>query len=71
VTVDRCPKVNQKTVTGAGDVWDAADLIGYLTDLTPEERLFLANGAAGLYVSIESAMPPRKDEVLDFLKSVT
>jgi len=69
VTADRCHKVIQKTVTGAGDVWDAADMIGYLTGLEPEDRLYLANGAGGLYVSRESAMPPTASEVLNFLKS--
>ncbi|MDA4131354.1 MAG: carbohydrate kinase family protein, partial [Thaumarchaeota archaeon] len=70
VTVDRCHEVTQKTVTGAGDVWDAADLLGYLTGLEPEERLFLANGAAGLYVSRESGMPPISSEIQDFLKII-
>ena len=62
-----CQSVRQKTVTGAGDVWDSADVIGHLLDWSPEQRLNFANAAAGLYVSRESAEPPSLDEVLDFI----
>ncbi len=66
-TVVQCHKLDQKTITGAGDVWDAADLIGYRTGLDDEERLALANAAAGLYVSREEAIPPTGPEVVEFL----
>ncbi|MDG6999272.1 MAG: carbohydrate kinase family protein [Nitrososphaerota archaeon] len=62
-----CHKVVQKTVTGAGDVWDAADVCGYLMGLSVEDRLFFSNSAAGLYVSRETAESPTLDEVLAFL----
>jgi len=68
VCVAPCHKLVQKTVTGAGDVWDAADLIGYKAGLDDSERLTLANGAAGLYVSREDALPPTSPEVMDFLQ---
>ena len=63
-----CHKVEQKIVTGAGDVWDSGDLLGYLTGLEPEDRLHFANAAAGLYVSRDIAKPPTGSEVLEFLK---
>jgi ribokinase len=69
VTTALCHKVDQKIVTGAGDVWDAADLLGYLTGLGSDDRLCLANAAAGLYVSRISAEPPTASEVLLFLKN--
>ncbi len=69
VCVAPCHKLEQKTVTGAGDVWDAADLIGYKTGLEVAERLTLANGAAGLYVSREDALPPTSSEVIGFLQN--
>lgn len=69
VAIAQCHKLIQKTITGAGDVWDAADLIGYMTRLSDEERLCLANGAAGLYVSKEDAVPPVGAEVMDFLQN--
>jgi ribokinase len=62
-----CHKVNQKIVTGAGDVWDSADIIGYLLNWDPDVRLRFANAAAGLYVSGENAEPPTADQVLGFL----
>jgi ribokinase len=68
VSVAPCHELVQKTVTGAGDVWDAADLIGYKAGLEDAERLTLANGAAGLYVSREDALPPTSTEVIDFLQ---
>ncbi len=62
----KCHKVDQKIVTGAGDVWDAADLTGYLVGSSPEDRLSFANSAAGLYVSRVAAMPPSFAEVVEF-----
>ncbi|MHB8565965.1 MAG: carbohydrate kinase family protein [Nitrososphaerales archaeon] len=64
-----CHKVDQKTVTGAGDVWDSADLLGYLADWDAMDRLAFANAAAGLYVSTDTATSPTFAEVLDFMKS--
>ncbi len=54
-------------VTGAGDVWDAANVIGYVTNLEPVERLGFANGAAALYVTNSKGIPPTMDEVLSFI----
>jgi ribokinase len=62
-----CHKVEQKIVTGAGDVWDAADLLGHLLSWDSEQRLRFANAAAGLYVSRDDAEPPRLDDVLNFM----
>jgi len=64
----KCHVVNQKIITGAGDVWDAADIIGYMTGLDAEDRLYLSNGAAGLFVSRETAEPPTSEEVIRFLR---
>lgn len=63
-----CHILEQKTITGAGDVWDSADIIGYRAGLEDSERLTLANAAAGLYISREEATPPDGNEVLRFLK---
>ena len=40
-----------KSLTGAGDSWDAADILGHLSGLNPNERLFFANIFAALYIS--------------------
>ena len=63
--------VKPKFVTGAGDVWDAANLLGYLANLDPSERLGFANGAASLYVGNSQGIPPTKDEVLSFVRANT
>jgi ribokinase len=65
----KCHTVEQKTVTGAGDVWAAANLASYLGGLEDEDRLRFANAAAGLYVSRESAMTPSLKEVYDFMNT--
>ena len=62
-------QVTPKFVTGAGDVWDAANLLGYLANLDASERLGFANGAAALYVSNPLGIPPTMDEVLSFVKA--
>jgi len=55
-------------VTGAGDVWDAANIVGYLANLDPYERLVFANGAASLYVSNIQGVPPTLDDVLKLVR---
>ena len=60
-------QVEPKFVTGAGDVWDAANILGYLTNLNPVERLGLANATASLYVGNSLGIPPTIDEVLSFI----
>ncbi len=61
-------QVQPKFVTGAGDVWDAANLLGYLVNLNPLERLGFANATASLYVSNSLGIPPTMDEVLSFVE---
>jgi len=56
-----------KFVTGAGDVWDAANILGYLAGLKVKERLLFANTAASLYVNSPNGMPPTMQETLSFL----
>ncbi len=58
-----------KFVTGAGDVWDAANILGYLANLEPKERLLYANAASSLYVGNSNGIPPTMDEVLSFLRN--
>lgn len=60
-------QVQPKFVTGAGDVWDAANLLGYLANLDPVERLGFANATASLYVSNSLGIPPTINEVLSFI----
>lgn len=53
-------------VTGAGDVWDAANTIGYMAKLGHAERLLFANATAALYVA--RGIPPTFEEALSLAK---
>lgn len=59
--------VNPLLVTGAGDVWDAGNIIGYLANLEPAQRLLFANAASSLYISNKQAIPPTLADVLRFI----
>lgn len=59
--------VNVVITTGAGDVWDAADIAGYLCGLTPNERLIFANACAAYYIS--KIEVPTLNQTAKFLKS--
>lgn len=49
---DTVKNITVNNLTGAGDSWDAADIIGYIIGLPPEQRLFFSNMFASLYISI-------------------
>lgn len=63
-------RVEAKTLTGAGDVWDAADVIGYMAGLDSRERLIFSNASVSLYIRNSSALPPRLEEVFDMLERI-
>lgn len=44
--------------TGAGDAWNAGNLVGHLLDLPAEERLALAHRVAGATLSDPEGVPP-------------
>lgn len=59
-------QVEPVIVTGAGDVWDAANIVGYLANLSTQERLVFANGTSALYIKNTQGDPPTLHEVLSF-----
>lgn len=63
-------RVEPKLLTGAGDVWDAADIIGYLAGLDPKERLLFANSAASLFVREASGEPPAMNKVFELIERI-
>ncbi|HEU4444157.1 MAG TPA: carbohydrate kinase family protein [Nitrososphaeraceae archaeon] len=63
-------KVDPKTLTGAGDSWDAADIVGYLAGLEPKERLLFSNACASLYVRNPYGEPATLDEAVDLLDRI-
>lgn len=58
-------------MTGAGDSWDAADIIGYLAGFDALERLTFSNACASLYVRNPSMQPPTMKEIFDILQRIT
>lgn len=65
VWVDSFGKVSG-FVTGAGDVWDAGDIIGHLLGFKTETRLRFANAFAHLYLTNKNARLPTLREVAHF-----
>jgi ribokinase len=63
-------KVEPRTLTGAGDSWDAADMLGYLAGLDPQERLLFANCCSSLYVRDDNAEPPTMNKVFELVERV-
>lgn len=55
--------------TGAGDSWNAGNLLATHLGFPPRERLAFANLVAGLYISSSNAQPPVLDDVVRYLKS--
>lgn len=63
-------KVDARILTGAGDSWDAADIVGYLAGLDPQERLLFANCCASLYVRDPQGEPPSMNRVFELIERV-
>ena len=59
-----------RNLTGAGDVWDAADIVAYLAGLDPIDRLTFTNAASSLYVRHHSAESPNLEEVVQLLDRI-
>lgn len=62
-------KVKVNNLVGAGDTWDAADIIGYLAGLDPQQRLVFANAYVSLYIesSYPNFEPSTMKDVLELL----
>ena len=61
------PRLVGGSVTGAGDIWDAGDLVGHLLHFNLEDRLHFANACAHLYLSSGGVRLPRLKEVQQLL----
>lgn len=60
-------RVEPLRVTGAGDAWNAGNILGHLVRLDPADRLLLANAVAGLYVSGKEGIAPTLGDVIGSL----
>ncbi|MDQ5830679.1 MAG: PfkB family carbohydrate kinase, partial [Thermoproteota archaeon] len=63
-------KVDAKRLTGAGDTWDAAAIVGYLAGLHPQERLLFANCCASLHVRDPNGEPPSMNKAFELVERV-
>ena len=61
-------KIAALRATGAGDAWDAGNLIGDAGGLSPEARLCLANAVAACYLSSGDGVHPDRQTLIRFLK---
>lgn len=64
----RAFQIKLKRSTGAGDAWNAANILGYLLELEPEERLTFANAFAAGYLSADKPKHLTLGETISFLK---
>jgi len=60
-------KVPIRSLLGAGDSWDAADILGHLAGLDPKERLIFSNMYCSLYISNVESQPATMSDVIQLL----
>ena len=61
-------KVKVFRATGAGDAWDAGNILGDHFGLYNESRLTLANAVAACYLSDPDGLHPTKEKLFSFLR---
>lgn len=65
-----CAKIKPTKVTGAGDVWNAADIFAQGVGLGHKERLIFANAAGAAYLERQGLEPPSLHEVIGRIDAV-
>ncbi len=60
-------RIQPLRATGAGDAWNAGDILGHVAGFEPHERLLLANAVAALTITSPDGTPPTLAEVARFL----
>ena len=63
-------KIKPLRATGAGDAWNAGNILGDGNGLSDECRLTLANAVSASYLSYPEAMHPTKQMLSKFLESI-
>jgi sugar/nucleoside kinase (ribokinase family) len=64
-------KIKALRATGAGDAWDAGNLLGDANGLPDDCRLTLANAVSACYLSDPEGSHPTKQKLIEFLKEST
>ena len=65
-----CARIKPAKVTGAGDVWNAADIYAQGVGLGHKDRLVFANAAGAAYLERRGFEPPTLGEIIGRLDSV-
>jgi sugar/nucleoside kinase (ribokinase family) len=65
-----CARIKPAKVTGAGDVWNAADIFAQGVGLGHKERLIFANAAGAAYLERQGLEPPSLIEVIARIEDV-
>jgi sugar/nucleoside kinase (ribokinase family) len=60
-------KVKALRATGAGDAWDAGNIVGYGNGLSDEGRLTLANAVSACYLTDPEGEHPTRERLIRFL----
>lgn len=61
--------VKPQRVTGAGDAWNAGNILGHLAGFDAEARLTLANAVAAFYISGEDGTSPNLTDLVRWLET--
>lgn len=62
--------VRPERLTGAGDAWNAGNILGDLLELEPRDRLTLANAVAAATITSVDGRPPGLDAVIELMETV-
>ncbi|MEM3000017.1 MAG: carbohydrate kinase family protein [Candidatus Bathyarchaeia archaeon] len=62
--------VHALRATGAGDAWNAGNIMGDAAGVSDECRLALANAVAAYYIALPDGMHPTRKELIKFIKSI-
>jgi ribokinase len=63
-------KAEATTLTGAGDSWDAADIIGHLAGFDTTERLIFSNACASFYIKNPYTEPVSVNDAFKLLERI-
>ncbi|MCW4007010.1 MAG: carbohydrate kinase family protein [Candidatus Bathyarchaeota archaeon] len=62
-------EVTPQRATGAGDAWDAGNIIGDYNGVSDQMRLLLANAVSACYLLSPKGVHPSREKVLEFLET--
>ncbi|MEM3615686.1 MAG: carbohydrate kinase family protein [Candidatus Methanomethylicia archaeon] len=68
IVIAPCFKVNVLRTTGAGDAWNAGNVLCWGSKMDDHIRLLIANAVAAIYISKDKPEHPDIHELKDFLK---